>query len=1186
MGGIGGWGDQFSLYFVYTAVVGWVSAYLEVSCWMCTGERQSGRIRAKYLRAILRQEVAYFERTQSSTAEVVNNVSADTLLVQGAMSEKVGNFIQNITHFAGSYVVAYVQVWRVALAATPFVPLLLIPGAFYNRAVTSLAGRMQAAYNKAGAVAEESISSVRTVYSFVGETKVVSSYSNSLDETVKLGIKQGLAKGFAMGSVGINFAIWAFVGWYGSEQVLAGRADGGNILTTGIAIISGGLALGNAMPNFKSFAEGCSAASRIFALIRRVPPIDADDTTRETLDKVTGDLELRNVDFSYPSRRDVPIFQNFSLQIPAGKTVALVGQSGSGKSTVLALLERFYDPLAGEVLIDDVNIKGLQLKWLRRQIGLVSQEPALFATSIKENILYGKDGASEEEIVEAAKSANAFNFITQLPRGFDTQVGERGVQMSGGQKQRIAIARALLKNPPVMLLDEATSALDAESEKVVQAALERAAEGRTTVVVAHRLSTIRNADLIAVIQYGKVIEMGTHNELLAKGEQGAFAALVQLQQAHQEAEAEADDETVIADSKVVLARSHSSSLQKRSISSGRKSFDEVRLSHSKSRDGISSNLVLGGDKSKVKPQMPSFRRLLALNRPEWRQALLGLTGAIAFGFVQPFYAYCLGGMMAVFYTPDRNKLRHDVKVYAGVFCGLAVAAFVVNTLQHYNFATMGEYLTKRVRVRMLTNILRFEVGWYDRDENASGAVCSRLASDSNMVRALVGDRISLIVQTASAILVSFGIGLSLSWKLALVVMSIQPTIILSLYVKKILLTGFAKQTAKAQHEGAQVASEAVSQHRTVTAFSSQDKVLALFESKLVGPKKEAFKRAQVAGLGLGAANFFLYASWGLDYWYGGKLAGAGEVSFSEVLKTFFVLVSTGRVLAEAGALAPDLAKGSQAIASVFNILDRDTEINADNKTAEKVDKVEGHIEMKNIHFSYPARPDVIIFKNFNLSVRAGQTVAMVGQSGSGKSTIIGLIERFYDPIKGKVLIDGRDIKTLHLKSLRRHIGLVSQEPTLFAGTLRENIAYARPDATEAEIIEAAVAANAHNFISALPKGYDTFGGERGLQLSGGQKQRIAIARAILKNPAILLLDEATSALDAESERVVQDALDRMMVGRTTVVVAHRLSTIASADTIAVMQDGIILEQGSHEQLMSKGEGSAYFSLVKLQVGLK
>lgn len=241
-------------------------------------------------------------------------------------------------------------------------------------------------------------------------------------------------------------------------------------------------------------------------------------------------------------------------------------------------------------------------------------------------------------------------------------------------------------------------------------------------------------------------------------------------------------------------------------------------------------------------------------------------------------------------------------------------------------------------------------------------------------------------------------------------------------------------------------------------------VLGLFDAKLEGPKKEAFKRAQVAGVGLGAATFCLYASWGLDYWYGGKLASTGEVSFADVLKTFFVLVSTGRVLAEAGTLTPDLAKGTTAIASVFNILDRHTEIDADSKTSEKVDSVEGHVELRDVQFAYPARPDVMIFKNFNLTVKAGRTVAMVGQSGSGKSTIIGLIERFYDPLKGKVLVDGKDIKTMNLQSLRQHIGLVSQEPTLFAGTLRDNIAYGRADASETDIIEAAVAANAHTFI--------------------------------------------------------------------------------------------------------------------------
>eukprot|EP00271_Cylindrocystis_brebissonii_P015652 TRINITY_DN38603_c0_g1_i1.p1 TRINITY_DN38603_c0_g1~~TRINITY_DN38603_c0_g1_i1.p1 ORF type:complete len:313 (+),score=65.02 TRINITY_DN38603_c0_g1_i1:26-940(+) len=301
------------------------------------------------------------------------------------------------------------------------------------------------------------------------------------------------------------------------------------------------------------------------------------------------------------------------------------------------------------------------------------------------------------------------------------------------------------------------------------------------------------------------------------------------------------------------------------------------------------------------------------------------------------------------------------------------------------------------------------------------------------------------------------------------------------------------------------------------------------------------------------------------------------------MKVFLVIISTGFGLGEAMSLAPDFARGSEAVVSVFKVLDREPEIVPDKEDADMVEKVEGRIDVRNVTFSYPARPDIVIFNDFSLRVNAGMTVALVGQSGSGKSTIIGLVERFYDPSAGAVMIDGHNIKKYNLKSLRRFIGLVQQEPVLFATSIRENILYGTENASEAEIIEAAKAANAHNYISALPEGYNTFCGERGVQLSGGQKQRVAIARAVLKNPAILLLDEATSALDAESERVVQDALDRIMVGRTTIVVAHRLSTIRNADSIAVLQTGKIIEQGNHDELIAKGEGGAYHALIKLQM---
>lgn len=399
--------------------------------------------------------------------------------------------------------------------------------------------------------------------------------------------------------------------------------------------------------------------------------------------------------------------------------------------------------------------------------------------------------------------------------------------------------------------------------------------------------------------------------------------------------------------------------------------------------------------------------------------------------------------------------------------------------------------------------------------------------------------------------------------------------------QQLSLKGFAGDTAKAHARASMVAGEAVSNIRTVAAFNAEDKILNLFDQELKLPQTQSLKRGQLAGFLFGISQLSLYGSQGLILWYGARLVQNGTSTFSKVIKVFVVLVITANSVAETLSLAPDFIKGGEALSSIFAILDRGTKIEPDDEDAENADNTKGEIELKHIEFAYPSRPEVTIFKDLNLKIKACHSQALVGASGSGKSSVIALIERFYDPVAGKVTIDGKDIKKLNLKSLRLKIGLVQQEPALFATTIYENILYGKENATEAEIIEAAKAANAHNFVSSLPDAYQTMVGERGVQLSGGQKQRIAIARAVLKNPSLLLLDEATSALDAESEIIVQEALERLMRGRTTVVVAHRLSTIRNVDSIAVIQDGRIVEQGSHQELSSRSDGP-YARLLNLQ----
>ncbi|PPD98097.1 hypothetical protein GOBAR_DD04887 [Gossypium barbadense] len=1168
--------NKNSMALLYLACWSWVACFLEGFCWSRTGERQATRMRARYLKAILRQDVGYFDLHVTSTAEVITSVSNDSLVIQDVLSEKVPNFLMNVAIFVGCYMVAFIMLWRLAIVGFPFAVVLVIPGLMYGRGLIGIARKISEEYNKAGTIAEQAISSIRTVYSFVGESKTIAEFSAALQVSVKLGLRQGLAKGLAIGSNGVVFATWSFMSYYGSRMVMYHNAPGGTVFIVAAAIAKGGLSLGASLSNLKYLSEACAAGERIMEVMKRVPNIDSDNLEGEILEKVTGAVEFRHVDFAYPSRPDTMVFKDLCLNIPAGKTVALVGSSGSGKSTVIALLQRFYDPLGGEILLDGISIDKLQVKWLRSQMGLVSQEPALFATTIKENILFGKEDASMDEVIDAAKASNAHNFISQLPQGYETQVGERGVQMSGGQKQRIAIARAIIKAPRILLLDEATSALDSESEQVVQQAIDQAAVGRSSIIIAHRLSTIRNADLIAVVQKGQVIEIGSHDQLM-ENDIGHYASLVHLQQIEKEKTLDEANSNLST-----CASSSISNIDIYSTSSHRLSF----VSRSSSSNSFTQNHTLLAGESIVEEKklpVPSFRRLLVLNLPEWRQAIMGCLSAILFGAVQPVYAFSLGSTVSVYFLTDHNEIKEKTKIYALCFLGLSVFTLLINVGQHYNFAYMGEYLTKRIQERMLSKILTFEIGWFDQDENSSGAVCSRLAKDANALRSLVGDRMALIVQTMSAVTIACTMGMVIAWRLAIVMIAVQPIIIICFYTRRVLLKSMSQKAIKAQGESSKLAAEAVSNLRTITAFSSQDRILKMLEQAQEGPRRESIRQSWFAGIGLGTSQSLTTCTWALDFWYGGKLISQGYITAKALFETFMILVSTGRVIADAGSMTSDLVKGLEAIGSVFAILDRFTTIEPEDSNGHNPEKITGHVKLHDIDFAYPARPNITIFKAFSLNIDAGKSTALVGQSGSGKSTIIGLIERFYDPLDGVVEIDGRDIRSYQLRSLRKHIAVVSQEPTLFAGTIRENIAYGASDTMdESQIIEAAMAANAHEFISGLKDGYNTWCGDRGMQLSGGQKQRIAIARAILKNPAILLLDEATNALDSQSEKAVQDALERVMIGRTSVVVAHRLRTIQNCDQIAVLHKGKIVEKGTHQSLLAKGPTGAYFSLVSLQ----
>ncbi|KAF2289882.1 hypothetical protein GH714_039013 [Hevea brasiliensis] len=1046
---------KYAFYFLIVGAAIWASSWAEISCWMWTGERQTTRMRIKYLEAALNQDIQYFD-TEVRTSDVVFAINTDAVMVQDAIT-----------------------VWQLALVTLAVVPLIAVIAAIHTNTLAKLSGKSQEALSQAGNIVEQTIVQIRVVLAFVGESRALQGYSSALKVAQRVGYKSGFAKGMGLGATYfVVFCCYALLLWYGGYLVRHHYTNGGLAIATMFAVMIGGLALGQSAPSMGAFAKAKVAATKIFRIIDHKPAVDRNSESGLELDSVTGLVELKNVDFSYPSRPDVRILNNFTLNVSAGKTIALVGSSGSGKSTVVSLIERFYDPNSGQVLLDGHDIKTLKLRWLRQQIGLVSQEPALFATTIKENILLGRPDADQIEIEEAARVANAHSFIVKLPEGFDTQVGERGLQLSGGQKQRIAIARAMLKNPAILLLDEATSALDSESEKLVQEALDRFMIGRTTLVIAHRLSTIRKADLVAVLQQGSVTEIGTHDELIAKGENGVYAKLIRMQEmAHETAMNNARKSSARPSS---ARNSVSSPIIARNSSYGRSPYSR-RLSDfstsdfSLSLDATHSNYRL--EKLAFKEQASSFWRLAKMNSPEWVYALVGSVGSVICGSLSAFFAYVLSAVLSVYYNQNHAYMSREIGKYCYLLIGLSSAALIFNTLQHFFWDIVGENLTKRVREKMLSAVLKNEMAWFDQEENESARIAARLALDANNVRSAIGDRISVIVQNTALMLVACTAGFVLQWRLALVLISVFPLVVAATVLQKMFMTGFSGDLEAAHAKATQLAGEAIANVRTVAAFNSESQIVGLFDTNLQIPLRRCFWKGQIAGSGFGIAQFSLYASYALGLWYASWLVKHGISDFSKTIRVFMVLMVSANGAAETLTLAPDFIKGGRAMRSVFDLLDRKTEIEPDDPDATAVpDRLRGEVELKHVDFSYPTRPDVPIFRDLNLRARAGKTLALVGPSGCGKSSVIALIQRFYEPSSGRVMIDGKDIRKYNLKSLRKHIAMVPQEPCLFAATIYENIAYGHESATEAEIIEAATLANAHKFISGLPDGYKTFVG--------------------------------------------------------------------------------------------------------------
>ncbi|KAF2719584.1 ABC multidrug transporter Mdr1 [Polychaeton citri CBS 116435] len=1188
--GFSGQVDHLTLYFIYLAVGEFVTIYVATAGFIYTGEHISGKIREHYLKAILSQNIGYFDKL--GAGEITTRITSDTNLVQDGISEKIGLTLTALATFIAAYIIGYIKYWKLTLILTSTIVAIFLTMGMLGQLIVKWNKQSLAEYAEGGTIAEEVLSSIRNATAFGTQDKLAREYDKHLVLAEKFGFRMKAIQGSMIGVLYLYiYLTYALAFWLGAKYVVNGESSLSAVLTILLSIMIGAFSLGNIAPNIQAFTTAIAAASKIYATIDRVSPLDASSDEGKTLEHVEGTVELRSIRHIYPSRPEVVVMENVDLVVPAGKTTALVGASGSGKSTIVGLVERFYDPVGGEVLLDGVPIPELNLRWLRHQIALVQQEPTLFACSIGDNIRHGLIGTRFENLPEdetktlienAARMSNAHDFITQLPEGYETNVGERGFLLSGGQKQRIAIARAVVSDPRILLLDEATSALDTKSEGVVQAALDKAAQGRTTIVIAHRLSTIKNADNIVVMTKGRIVEQGTHDALLEK--KAAYYSLVEAQKIAQQTEQEEEEEIPVLDEKDANVKTPGTEKEL----DFSEDPDDLKLARTKTGHSLSS-MVLAKKDSETEKKYGLFqliRVVASFNKKEWLVTLIGLIFVTICGGGNPTQAVFFAKSISALALPPSqyDKLRNEASFWSWMFFMLALVQLIAYLIQGSIFAYTSERLIHRARDQAFRTMLRQDIQFFDREENTAGALTSFLSTETTHLAGMSGVTLSTILSVTVTLVAGFIVALAIGWKLSLVCIATVPIVIVCGYYRFLMLARFQQRAKTAYEKSASYACEATSAIRTVASLTREVDVWNQYHHQLVDQGRKSLVSVLRTSILYAMSQSFTFLCMALGFWYGGTLISKHEYTIFQFFLCFSAVIFGAQSAGTVFSFAPDMGKAKHAAYEFKKLTDRKPAIDSWSEEGERVDDIEGNIEFRDVHFRYPTRPEQPVLRGLNLSVKKGQYIALVGASGCGKSTTISLLERFYDPLAGGVYVDGKEISSLNINNYRSFLALVSQEPTLYQGTIKENILLGA-DRPADQVPDSAVEqvcrdANIYDFILSLPDGFNTVVGSKGSMLSGGQKQRIAIARALLRDPKILLLDEATSALDSESEKVVQAALDAAAKGRTTIAVAHRLSTIQKADIIYVFDAGKIVERGTHSELVAKG--GRYYELVSLQ----
>ncbi len=1037
---------------------------------------------------------------------------------------------------------------HLTLIALPTVPLVATIALVYAPLSRERSRRIQNLYGQVAATLQENLTGMRVVKAFAGEEREIAKFTEKVDDLFRASMRSTSLNALVfplmtfVTGVGLTIVLW-----FGGEEVIAGQLTLGGLIAFTSYLTMQVNPVRSLGSTINLVGGAVAGGERIFRVLDGKDEIEPSTETahKPPMPPMQGGIEVEDVSFSY--RPGQPVLQRVNLIVNPGDTVGLVGLTGAGKSTLTLLLARFYDPDSGVIRIDGFDVRDVQLDSLRRQIGFVFQDPFLFSASIADNIRFGRPDASLAEVIDAAKAACLHDFVATLPEGYDTELGERGITLSGGQRQRLSLARALLIDPRILILDDTTSALDPVTAAEVWRRIKARRGAQTTIVVAQRLAAVRDADRIYVLDKGRVVEAGRHVDLVERD--GLYARLWRQQAA--QADDVIDHERLReGDGRVAVVAEDA----------------PVRLTPAEpTKDGKRDVLALSSDDDSILGAAYDSRlmkRLTTFGRPFAR--LLLLTGVVM--FLTSFAALASPYLQkAIIDGPLVNRSVPQLHQLALVFLGAAAIQLLSGMGYSYLLNRSAYEILRLMRLQLFRHLQSLSLSFYDRYK--VGRLMSVMTGDINAISNLLSSGILQTLADAVVLIGIVGTLVSLSPRLSLLAFALLPVIAVATQLLRSRIRDTFREWRRTSSIVNGAIAEGIAGVRVTQAFVRQIENRRRFDGLNRSFRAAVLRSARIIAAFAPTMDLISSAGTALILLVGGAMVLAGHlttgalVAFLAYITQFFTPIRDLSVRYNA------LQAAMAASERIFALLDTRPEV-VDPPGAPALPPVKGRITFENVQFGYA--PGRLVLRDLNLDVRPGEHVAVVGPTGAGKTSLISLVSRFYDVTAGRICIDGIPIPTVTQRSLRRQLGIVLQDPFLFSGTIAENLRFGRPEARQLELEAACRAVGLHEFITTLPLGYATMLSERGADLSAGQRQLLSFARALLAEPHILILDEATANVDTETEAKLQEALHLLLEGRTAIIIAHRLSTVRSADRIVVLEAGRIVEIGSHRELLQQG----------------